>query len=235
MEIQELNDLSPLRVFDDSIGGGLGKGNLGVLVSRRGVGKTACLVHLATDKLLRGEHVIHVSFNGNVEHVINWYKEVFREVSEGKSLDDASSVYNNILSNRVVMNFSQDNVPVSKVLSSLETLIKHGSFKADAVLFDGYKLTVAAEEDVQEIKKFAKEMGLEVWFSVSPVRPDVIVDQYGIPSSMEKYMNMIDVLIGLRYDDKTDKVVMTCVRAKGQMQEKPVGVNLDPKTMLISK
>jgi hypothetical protein len=176
-----------------------------------------------------------VSFNGNVEHVINWYKEVFREVSEGKSLDDASSVYNNILSNRVVMNFSQDNVPVSKVLSSLETLIKHGSFKADAVLFDGYKLTVAAEEDVQEIKKFAKEMGLEVWFSVSPVRPDVIVDQYGIPSSMEKYMNMIDVLIGLRYDDKTDKVVMTCVRAKGQMQEKPVGVNLDPKTMLISK
>jgi KaiC/GvpD/RAD55 family RecA-like ATPase len=64
--------IDPLRVFDESIGGGLGRGNLGVLVSRRGVGKTACLVHLATDKLLRGEHVIHVSFNGNVEHVINW-------------------------------------------------------------------------------------------------------------------------------------------------------------------
>lgn len=234
MEIQELNALSPLRVFDDSIGGGLGKGNLGVLVSRRGVGKTACLVHLATDKLLRGEHVIHVSFNGNVEHVINWYKEVFREVSEGKSLDDASSVYNNILSNRVVMNFSQDNVPVSKVLSSLETLIKHGSFKADVVLFDGYKLTVAAEEDVQEIKKFAKDMDLEVWFSVSPVRPDVVIDDYGIPNTMDKYESLIDVLIGLKYDDKKDKVVMTCVRSHGKCQEKPIGVDLDPKTMLIS-
>ena len=77
MEIQELNDLSPLRVFDESLGGGLGRGNLGVLVSRHGVGKTACLVHLATDKLLHSEHVIHVSFSGNVEHVINWYKEVF--------------------------------------------------------------------------------------------------------------------------------------------------------------
>jgi len=44
MEIQELNDLSPLRVFEESLDGGLGRGNLGVLVSRHGVGKTACLV-----------------------------------------------------------------------------------------------------------------------------------------------------------------------------------------------
>jgi KaiC/GvpD/RAD55 family RecA-like ATPase len=136
MEIHELNELSPLRVFDESLGGGLGRGNLGVLVSRHGVGKTACLVHLATDRLLHGEYVIHVSFSGNVEHVINWYKEVFREVAEGRSLDDAATVYNNILSNRVVMNFSQENVTIDKVLSSLETLIKHGSFKADAILFE---------------------------------------------------------------------------------------------------
>ena len=109
--------------------------------------------------------MIHVSFSGNVEHVINWYKEVFREVSEGRSLDDAASVYNNILSNRVVMNFSQENVTIDKVLSSLETLIRHGSFKADAILFDGYKLTVATEDDVRKIKAFAQEMDLEVWFS----------------------------------------------------------------------
>ncbi|MFA6845770.1 MAG: hypothetical protein WCR02_08595 [Sphaerochaetaceae bacterium] len=235
MEIQELNDLSPLRVFDKSLGGGLGRGNLGVLVSRHGVGKTACLVHLATDKLLRGEHVIHVSFNGNVEHVINWYKEVFREVSEGRSLDDASSVYNNILSNRVVMNFSQENVTVAKVIASLETLIKHGSFKADAILFDGYKLTLASEEDVKEIKRFAQEMGLEVWFSVSPIRPDAVIDQYGVPNTMEKYTSLIDVLIGLKYNDAKDKVVMTCVRSHGQDLGKPMGVDLDPKTMLISK
>ncbi|MDD3671488.1 MAG: hypothetical protein PHR01_09445, partial [Sphaerochaetaceae bacterium] len=62
MEIQELNALSPLRAFDQSLNGGLGKGNLGVLVSRHGIGKTACLVHLSTDKLFRNEHVIHVSF-----------------------------------------------------------------------------------------------------------------------------------------------------------------------------
>ena len=105
MDIQDLNKMSPLRVFDKAINGGLGKGNLGVIVSRHGVGKTACLVHLATDKLMRNENVIHVSFAGNVEHVMNWYKEVFREISEVQSLDDAHEVYAQILSNIVVMNF----------------------------------------------------------------------------------------------------------------------------------
>ena len=129
MDIQELNKISPLRVFDDAINGGLGKGNLGVIVSRHGVGKTACLVHLATDKLLRGENVIHVSFSGNVEHVMNWYKEVFKEIAEIQSLDDAHNVYASILANRVVMNFSQSQISIEKVLSSLKSLIEQGAFQ----------------------------------------------------------------------------------------------------------
>ncbi|MHC1693217.1 MAG: hypothetical protein AB9828_09345 [Sphaerochaetaceae bacterium] len=234
MEVQELNALSPLRAFDQSLNGGLGKGNLGVLVSRHGIGKTACLVHLATDKLFRNEHIIHVSFSGNVEHVINWYKEVFREISEGKSLADAASVYNEILTNRVVMNFSQENVSIDKVLGSLETLIKQGSFEADAVMFDGYKLTLATEEDVRKIKQFAMDMRLEVWFSVSPVRPDVVFDENGVPNSIMKYKHLIDVLIGLKYNENMDKVIMTVVKDHDVENPKLMRVSLNPKTMLIS-
>lgn len=234
MDIQELNKISPLRVFDEAINGGLGKGNMGVIVSRHGVGKTACLVHLATDKLLRGENVIHVSFSGNVEHVMNWYKEVFREISEVQSLDDAHNVYSSILSNRVVMNFSQNQVSIEKVLKSLKSLIEQGAFKADAILFDGYKLTIAEDDDIIKIREFAKEMNLEVWFSVSPVRPDVVYDEYGVPNTLEKYIPSIDVLVGLRYREDVDKVVMTVVRAHGEDVAKPLSVRLDPKTMLIS-
>ena len=235
MDIKELNSVSPLRIFEESINGGLGRGNLGVIVSRHGVGKTACLVHLATDKLFKGESVIHVSFSGNVEHVINWYKEVFREIAEMQSLDDATLVYNSILANRVVMNFSQENVPVDKVLSSLESLISQGSFKADCILFDGYKLTVADEDEIIKIKEFAKKMNLEVWFSVSPLRPDVVYDDNGVPNTLVKYYDLIDVLVALKYDEKIDKVVMTVVRAHHANVPKPMKVNLDPRTMLISK
>lgn len=235
MEIQELIKSSPLRLFEESIGGGLGRGNLGVLVSRHGIGKTACLVHLATDKLFRGEQVIHVSFSGNVDHVISWYKEVFNEISETKEMKDADKVYNDILSNRVVMNFSQETVSVDKVLSSLETLIKHGSFKADTILFDGYKLTNAHLGDVRKIKAFAKKLNVEVWFSVSPVRQDVVYNEFGIPDTMAPYIDIVDLLIGLRMDENEDKVDMTLVKEHNTKMIKELSVSLDPKTMLISK
>ena len=234
MDIQQLNSMSPLRVFEESINGGLGKGNLGVIVSKHGVGKTACLVHLATDKLFKGENVIHVSFSGNVEHVINWYKEVFREIAAIQSLDDAAMVYNSILANRVVMNFSQEQISIDKVLDSLESLISQGSFKADTILFDGFKLTVASEEDIQKIKAFAEKMQIEIWFAVSPVRPDVVYDEYGVPNSLVKYLDAIDVLVALRYDDSSDKVMMTVVRAHSENIPKPAKVALDPRTMLIA-
>ena len=234
MDIQQLNSMSPLRVFEESINAGLGKGNLGVIVSKHGVGKTACLVHLATDKLFKGENVIHVSFSGNVEHVINWYKEVFREIAAIQSLDDAAMVYNSILANRVVMNFSQEQISIDKVLASLESLISQGSFKADTILFDGFKLTVASEEDIQKIKAFAEKMQIEIWFAVSPVRPDVVYDEYGVPNSLVKYLDAIDVLVALRYDDSSDKVMMTVVRAHSENIPKPAKVALDPRTMLIA-
>lgn len=235
MEIQELTKISPLRVFEESIGGSLGKGNLGVLVSRHGVGKTACLVHLATDKLFRDQHVIHVSFSGNVEHVISWYKDVFQEVSDKRHLDRPNNVYDEILSNRVVMNFSQERVSVEKVLTSLETLIKAGSFKADAILFDGYKLTAADTEDVQRIKDFAARLNVEVWFSVSPVREDVKYDKYGVPETMYPYLDYVDVLIGLKMNDEGSRVSMTLVKEHDKIIDKPLAVSLDPKTMLISR
>lgn len=235
MDLKQLNSVSPIRAFEASINGGLGKGNLGVIVSKKGVGKTACLVHIATDKLFKGENVIHVSFSGNVEHVINWYKEVYREIVESNSLDDAQDVYNQILSNRVVMNFSQEQVPIERVLESLSSLISHGAFKADAVLFDGFKLTIASEEDIAKIKAFAKEMNIEVWFAVSPVRPDVTFDEYGVPDTLVKYYPLIDVLVALKIDDSHEKVNLTVVRAHGENLPKPAPVSLDPKTMLIAK
>ena len=107
MKVHDLIKNSPIRVFEESINGGLGKGNIGVLASRHGVGKTACLVHMATDTMLKGENVVQVSFGTNVEHTMSWYKEVFKEITDFKSTEDAVEVYEAIRNRRVMMNFSQ--------------------------------------------------------------------------------------------------------------------------------
>jgi len=80
----ELVKQSPLRILDASTNGGVGKGNVGVLAARHGVGKTSALVHIATDKLLQGKHVIHVTFASRTVHIIDYYDEIFTEISKVK-------------------------------------------------------------------------------------------------------------------------------------------------------
>jgi hypothetical protein len=95
-------------------------------------------------------------------------------------------------------------------------------------------LYISREGDVRKIKQFALDMRLEVWFSVSPVRSNVEFDENGVPSTIYKYEDLIDALIGLKYNEEIDKVVMTLVRHEGISDPKPMRVTLDPKTMMIS-
>jgi len=64
---------SPVRALEKSIKGGLGKGNFGVIASRKGIGKTSVLVQMALDRLIQGEKVIHVSCNAHTRYIISWY------------------------------------------------------------------------------------------------------------------------------------------------------------------
>ncbi len=229
----ELNKRSPLRVFEKSIHGGLGKGNIGVIASRHGIGKTACLVHMATDKLFRDEHVIHISFSQNVNHVIAWYEDIFKEISTKRELDAAMDVHDKIIKNRVIMNFSQENISVEQIIRSLKTMIEDGGFKADSIFFDGYKMTTVEHDAVERLKKFATDSNVELWFSVSPVVEGVDFDEYGVPETLSNIKDVVDVLIGMKYDG--EEVVMTVVKDHGDSDPAQMAIKLDPKTMLISR
>ena len=56
-----VNARSPLRLLEKGLQGGLGIGNIGVLVAGHGVGKTPFLVGVALDELLRQGTVLHVA------------------------------------------------------------------------------------------------------------------------------------------------------------------------------
>ena len=118
----ELIKRSPLRIFEKSIHGGLGAGNIGVLASKKGVGKTACLVHISTDKLFQGKPVIHVSYASRVDYIIGWYEDIFKEIALKRQLESAFEVHDEIIKNRVIMNFKQDAARTDQVLKSIEAI-----------------------------------------------------------------------------------------------------------------
>jgi hypothetical protein len=229
----ELIRRSPLRNLEKSIHGGLGQGNIAVLASRKGVGKTACLVHISTDKLLQDKSVIHVSYATRVDHIIMWYEDIFKEISKKRQLESALEVHDEIIRNRVIMNFKQDATRTDQVLKSIEAMIEYGNFSADTIIVDGYDFAKSTTDDLHKFKEFAQKAGLEVWFSASLRKEEPLFDESGIPHELIEYLSQIDVLITLTYQE--DYVRLGLVKDHSFPSPGDLKIRLDPKTLLISE
>ena len=230
---EELIKRSPLRVLEKSISGGLGKGNIGVLASRKGVGKPACFVHIAAGKLLPERHVIHVSYASRVDHIITWYEDIFKEIAKRPKMRSALDQFDELIRNRVIMNFKQDGTRTEQVLRSLEAMIVHANFRAETVIVDGLDFAPAGPEDLAKFKEFAGRLGLEVWFSASLRGEEPLFDELGIPNELKTCLGVIDVLISLQHHG--DHVHFNLVQDHGRLAPKDLRLKLAPTTLLIAK
>lgn len=228
---EDLVRRSPLRILEQSIHGGLGAGNVGVIASRKGVGKTACLVHIATDTLLQGKHVIHVSFASRTDHIISWYEDIYREIARKRELDDPMQIHDELVRNRVVMNFSQEGIEAEQLLQSLRAMIVHGGFAADIIMIDGYDFRSGDPGSVAAIKAFAAELGISVWFSATLHREDPEVDEYGVPQLLSPYMDSVNVLITLA--PVGQRVQLQLVKEHECYVQEDLSLILDSRTLLI--
>lgn len=216
---------SPLRILDATLKGGVGSGNLGLLASGPGVGKTAALVHIATDKLLQGKHVLHVTYGKKPEHTISYYEEIFQELSKTRNLEGAMDVHDEIVKSRSVMNL--ETMDVDHLLGGLEIRLSQGGFIADAVIIEDLDFSKAGAECALKLKKMAKEKNVEVWISASPKD-----GTEGVPAEAKSQLDSIDVVLTLKVHGK--HIHLELEKAHGQAIQDP-HLLLDPKTLLIVK
>jgi len=229
----ELIKRSPLRILENSMHGGLGTGNLGAVASRKGVGKTACLVHIATDKLFQGNHVIHVSFSQNTNHIISWYEDIFKEIARKRNLENAMDVHDELIKNRVVMNFNQEGISSDQIVKSLKAMISDGHFQADTIIIDGLDFTKVNEEDIKKIKNFAQEINLEIWFSVSMPPENQGLNENNIPNLIAPHSDHLSVIVYLKSDNGL--IHLELVKDHDDIKVSDTHLKLDPKTLLIAE
>lgn len=231
MDKSLLTRKSPLRVLEKSVNNGKSKGSVIVIASKKGVGKTACLVHIAIEKLLADKPVLHVSFSKRTDYIISWYEDLFAELINGKKVENVSELREKIMKNRVIMSFTQNGIVDEQILRSLEAMIGPGNFKADTIIIDGYNFRKAVPEDLKLLKEFAERFGLEIWISASLKYEDPIFDEKDFPYELEKIKNSVDIIISLRY--KSDAIQMKVVKDENGDVINDVRFMLDPKTLLV--
>ncbi|MBN1525266.1 MAG: hypothetical protein JW904_12325 [Spirochaetales bacterium] len=228
----ELIKKSPLRILEKSTHGGVGAGNIGVFTAREGVGKTACLVHIATDKLFQGKHIIHVSFAGKTDHIIAWYEDIFQELAIRLNLENTMEIHDEVIRNRVIMNFNQKGVSIEQVVKSLHSMIEQAEFAADCIIVDGFDFKYGKPEDLAVFRGFAAKLGIELWFSSSLKDHDLVFNADGVPEVLVPFLGEIAILIFLKPDK--GEIRLELKKDHDHKLAEDLHLVLDPKILLIA-
>ena len=236
MVLNELIQRSPIRIFEQSIHGGLKPGEIGIIASEHGIGKTSVLVQLALDKLLQGRKVIHVSFTQQTQYVFSWYEDIFNEFTSKKNLENAEEIKNEVVKNRVLMNFNQDGMSTDQITRSLRAMIVEGGFAAEAIIVDGLDFSRINRERIGGVRAFAAELGLAVWYSCTVTgdgtrQKSGQYDKRNIPLAVNDFEDLIDVVIVL--EPKQDHIELSVSKDRGAPDTKAMAMRLDPRTLLI--
>jgi hypothetical protein len=230
MEKTELNQRSPLRAVEASLGGGLGAGDIGVVVARTGVGKTAFLVGIALDKLLRSQRVLHVSIGHSVEKVCAYYDEIFSDLAHDQALSDVWQVRLEMERNRNIHVYSDGNISAERLRKSLGFMQDHSDFAPSAIVFDDCNFNKMTSEGLADLRSLGKEKGCEIWMSAITTR-DAKVSPAGIPEPVASLSENLDVILGMAHNG--DSVHISPLKVRDKALPESLELALDPRTLLL--
>ncbi|MBI4510790.1 MAG: ATP-binding protein [Deltaproteobacteria bacterium] len=229
---KEVNEQSPLRILEQSIHGGLGKGNLGVVMSRAGVGKTACLIQVGLDDLLRDRDVFHVALGQTLEHVQSWYDALFDDLATRTQLDERESVRAAAWQHRVIKAFADHQITPSRLEKAIGMFEEHMKFRPSAILIDGFHWEGPDDETRSALKAFraqAKRLGAELWISAQTHRATTGEHPTQVTPPCEAFADLIDVAIFL--EPHGDHVDIRLLKDHGDAVPPVTHLHFHPDTM----
>ena len=166
---EDLIEMNPLRVLTPADKGKTEKPQMGLVMARAGLGKTAILVQIALDSMLRGNKVLHVSIGQSLEKTKIWYDDIFQDIAKSCKLERAAEIQEELMSQRMIMTFNEESFGVAKLRERLKDLIDQNIFQPDCLLVDGFDCSISPEKILGQMRDLAQDMNLNMWFSaVSP-------------------------------------------------------------------
>jgi hypothetical protein len=207
----------------------LPNGGLGAVLAHAGVGKTALLVQLAINTMLRERSILHVSLQDAVSKVDLWYHELFQNIAANFDAAEIKEYWDKIQPYRFIMTFRVESFSVPTLEERLTDLMQQNIFKPHTVIIDGLKFDEAGRGQLVFLKELAKKYAMRIWFTVHEHRHETPADN-GLPVSFLHVADLFDVIVQL--EAKGDEVYIKALKGKSS-DAKPHTLLLDTATMLI--
>ena len=221
-----LNIRSPLRLLEKGLHGGLGPGNLGVVLAGHGVGKTSFLVGVAMDELLREGRVLHVSLSHSVSHVRAHYDTVYEELADSTHLEDERLIHAEIDRRRSVRVYPPGSLSMKKLRAAVEVEVEAAG-KPSLLVLEGVDLAAMSREEVADLKALAVEVGAEVWIEAASSEEHV----GQIPPSVAAVDEFISVVLVL--EPEAEVARLRALKDHENPDLADLHVSLDPHTLLL--
>jgi hypothetical protein len=227
---EDLIASNPLRVLGLDRKAEEGKQSLGLVMARAGLGKTAILVQIALDSMIRGNRVLHVSTGESIEKTRDRYDDILALTLKDHSFEDLAEVGQK----RMIMTFRENVFSRAVLEERLQDLIHQDIFKPNCLIIDGYDFDGNGRQAMEELKQLMVDLGISViWFSAVSHRNDDRVSADGVPAPCHAIDDLFDVVLLINPDDKMMKLdILKCAYCE---VEPGTTLMLDPSSMLIKK
>ncbi len=230
MEKEDLITSNPLRILGLANKAEEGRHSLGLVMSRAGLGKTAILVQIALDSMMRGNKVLHVSIGETIEKTRDRYDEILALMVEDLSEEAAIEVSRQ----RMIMTFKENVFSRAMLEERLKDLIQQDVFKPSCLIIDGYDFDGNGRKAMEDLKQLMAKLGIAViWFSALCHRGDQRVSANGVPAPCHTIDDLFEVV--LLINPKGEVVQLDIVKCAYCEVEPGTTLLLDPSTLLIKK
>ncbi|MFO7984651.1 MAG: hypothetical protein R6U38_02215 [Desulfatiglandaceae bacterium] len=224
------SSVSPLKILEKSSRRSLGAGNLGVLIARAGVGKTACLIHIAFDKIFRQEKLVHVALEEGPEKVMSYYTVIYYDLLKALGITDDYEYRMRIERNRMILAYLNQSFDLDRLRNNLKNLAQGLQFIPDALIVDGLDFENTDRSVFKGLKDIARESDAEIWLSALSHRHITQVNDHGIPYPCNEIDDLFSLIIQLKAEPSG--IFLSLLKDHDQPGIPDTHVRLDPNTFL---
>ncbi len=221
----------PLRVLDRALQGGLGTGNLGLLMSRHGTGKVAILTSMGIDHAMDGRNALHVAVGKTVRDIRALHDQVYEAMVAAFGNSKTPDI-RTVERHKQIYTYQDGSLNVGRLRETLAFLGEHAQFRPEMIEIQGWPDFESGPpaDEIQGLKKLAEDFKAEIWITAQTHRTDE-VDSTGVPSVIQSILGDLAVVLAL--DEDGDHMNVRFVKTHDTPPTTSIHLEFDPKTMLL--
>ena len=228
--MKDFISVSPLKILEKSSVKGLGPGNLGVLVARAGVGKTACLIHLAFDKIFSRERTVHISLEEGPDKVASYYEVIYHDLLKALETEDTPEYRELLDKNRMILAYLNQSFDLERLQDNLKNLTEQLDFRPATLIVDGLDFEQAGRDLFEGLKGIAGKFQTEIWLSALSHRHITQTNRRGIPYPVHELDDLFSIIIQLQPEQ--GGVFLKLLKDHDSYGIPENSIRLDPNTFL---